>query len=267
LSETRAGYVIVFDDISAVISAQRAVAWAEVARRLAHEIKNPLTPIQLSAERLRRRYLSAEEADMSLLDRATHTIIQQVEAMKGMVNAFSQYAHTPALDVTRFDLNALIGEVAELYRHHDHPLTLDIRLDQYLPSIEADAGRIRQVLHNLMRNALEATEQQTDARIEISTRFEDGAGRETVEIIVADNGPGFSPDIVEQAFDPYVTSKPKGTGLGLAIVKKLVEEHGGQIRVRNRDQGGAEVIIVLPLASELGESLAQRRGDTRKEPA
>jgi nitrogen fixation/metabolism regulation signal transduction histidine kinase len=262
------GYVVVFDDVTTLLQAQRDAAWGEVARRLAHEIKNPLTPIQLSAERLRRRYLEAGEQDAGLLDRATHTIIQQVEAMKGMVNAFSQYAHSPSFDVARFDLNALISEIAEMYRHQERPLTLDVRLAQYLPAIEADAGRIRQVLHNLMRNALEATEQQADARIEIRTRLHDHTGREAVEIAVADNGPGFLDDIVERAFDPYVTSKPKGTGLGLAIVKKLVEEHGGQIRVRNRDQGGAEVLISLPVASDIGDSqpyTARRAGGNQRE--
>ena len=258
------GYVVVFDDITTLLQAQKDAAWAEVARRLAHEIKNPLTPIQLSAERLRRRYLEASTTDMQLLDRATHTIIQQVEAMKGMVNAFGQYAHAPAVDVSRFALNELIIEVFELYRHQERPLTLNLELDDQLPPIEADAGRVRQVLHNLVRNALEATEQLANAVIGIRTRYHQNGGRGMVEITVTDNGPGFLADIVDQAFDPYVTSKPKGTGLGLAIVKKLIEEHGGQIRVRNRDGGGAEVIILLPLTSDLMESSGQRRTEEER---
>jgi two-component system, NtrC family, nitrogen regulation sensor histidine kinase NtrY len=266
--DSPAGYVVVFDDITALLQAQRDAAWGEVARRLAHEIKNPLTPIQLSAERLRRRYLKTRDADSELLDRATHTIIQQVEAMKSMVNAFSEYARAPDVDLTRFDLNELIAEVTELYRHQDHPLTLRLELDSEVPPIEADAGRIRQVLHNLMRNALEATENQADAQVDIFTRYIRDERTSAVEIKVTDNGPGFLEDIVDQAFDPYVTSKAKGTGLGLAIVKKLVEEHGGQIRARNREGRGAEISIILPLSAESGDLPgSHRRHDTWRERA
>ncbi|MED5461591.1 MAG: ATP-binding protein, partial [Pseudomonadota bacterium] len=238
------GYIIVFDDITALLQAQRDAAWGEVARRLAHEIKNPLTPIQLSAERLRRRYLGAHYADAELMDRATHTIIQQVEAMKEMVNAFSEYARAPDMDLSNFDLNELITEVAELYRHREQPLSLTLDLDVSLPRVEADEGRMRQVLHNLMGNALEAMEQQSTEEIEIVTKHFDEDGVELVEIKVVDNGPGFISDIMDQAFDPYVTSKAKGTGLGLAIVKKMIEEHGGQIAARNSERGGAEIVIL-----------------------
>jgi PAS domain S-box-containing protein len=261
------GYAIVFDDITALLQAQRDAAWGEVARRLAHEIKNPLTPIQLSAERLRRKYLKAETGEGELLDRATHTIIQQVEAMKQMVNAFSEYARTPRMEVTRFDMNALIREVSELYVHHDKPLAITLSLAPDLPLIEADAGRLRQVLHNLLRNALEAMEHQDEARVEILTRKVAGADADLVEIKVTDNGPGFLTDIVHQAFDPYVTSKPKGTGLGLAIVKKLVEEHGGQINARNREQGGAEISILIPMAADAGGHALARRHEHRRERA
>ena len=164
------GYAIVFDDITALLQAQRDAAWGEVARRLAHEIKNPLTPIQLSAERLRRKYLKPDSGDAELLDRATHTIIQQVEAMKQMVNAFSEYARTPRMEVTRFDVNALIAELCDLYAHQEKPLAITLSLSRDLPPIEADAGRLRQVLHNLLRNALEAMEHQDEARVEVSTR-------------------------------------------------------------------------------------------------
>jgi PAS domain S-box-containing protein len=261
------GYAIVFDDITALLQAQRDAAWGEVARRLAHEIKNPLTPIQLSAERLRRKYLKPEAREAELLDRATHTIIQQVEAMKQMVNAFSEYARTPRMEVTSFDVNALISETCELYAHQDKPLAIGLSLAPDLPLIEADAGRLRQVLHNLLRNALEAMEHQHEGRVEISTRRVAGTDTDFVEIKVADNGPGFLRDIVHQAFDPYVTSKPKGTGLGLAIVKKLVEEHGGQINARNREQGGAEISILIPIAFDVGGQSLSRRHDHRRERA
>jgi PAS domain S-box-containing protein len=261
------GYVIVFDDITALLQAQRDAAWGEVARRLAHEIKNPLTPIQLSAERLRRKYLKPEAGEVELLDRATHTIIQQVEAMKQMVNAFSEYARTPTMEISRFDLNALITELSDLYAHHEKPLAIALSLSSDLPLLEADAGRLRQVLHNLFRNAIEAMEHQNDARVEVSTRRVTTAEADLVEIRVADNGPGFLSEIVHQVFDPYVTSKPKGTGLGLAIVKKLVEEHGGQISARNREQGGAEISILIPISIDASGQLLNRRHDHRRERA
>jgi len=242
------GLIIVFDDITALIRAQREAAWGEVARRLAHEIKNPLTPIQLSAERMRRRYLLGDDgADLDLLDRATHTIIQQVDTMKGMVDAFSEYARAPDIELAPLDLNAVIAEVTELYRHQVPPVAISMQLDETLPSVEADIGRLRQIMHNLMRNASEAIEGQGDAEISISTHRRDLKQGSFVEIVVSDNGPGFAADIIDQVFLPYVTSKAKGTGLGLAIVRKLVEEHGGQIRAGNGAQRGAEVSILLPL--------------------
>jgi PAS domain S-box-containing protein len=266
-TDNPSGYAIVFDDITALLQAQRDAAWGEVARRLAHEIKNPLTPIQLSAERLRRKYLRPDAAEPDLLDRATHTIIQQVEAMKQMVNAFSEYARTPTMEFTRFDVNSLIVEVSELYAHGEKPLAIKLALAEELPVIEADAGRLRQVLHNLLRNAIEAMEHQPDARVEIATRRVQSTDADVIEIKVTDNGPGFLTDIVHQAFDPYVTSKPKGTGLGLAIVKKLVEEHGGQIMARNREQGGAEISILIPINADAANNAQGRRLDHRRERA
>jgi nitrogen fixation/metabolism regulation signal transduction histidine kinase len=251
------GFVVVFDDITALMQAQREAAWGEVARRLAHEIKNPLTPIQLSAERLRHRYLAAGEGDLDLLDRATYTIIQQVGAMKEMVNAFSEYARAPQVELASVDLNELVTEVTELYRHQDSPVSIRMRFDSKLPLIEADAGRLRQVLHNLMRNAIEATDGQPDANIDIETRLLESASGRQAEIIVRDNGPGFAIDILDRAFLPYVTSKTKGTGLGLAIVKKLVEEHGGSIRAGNEARGGAYISILMPMSG----------GDVRVAPA
>jgi nitrogen fixation/metabolism regulation signal transduction histidine kinase len=239
----------VFDEITVLLQAQREAAWGEVARRLAHEIKNPLTPIQLSAERLRKKYLNADDRDFDFLDRATHTIIQQVDAMKDMVNAFSEYARAPRIQSAPVNVNELVAEVAELYSHQESPMVIGMTFDGDLPVIDADAGRLRQVLHNLMRNSIEATEGRSDARIDIVTRKVDDQRGAHAQILVSDNGPGFSEDIMNRAFYPYVTSKPKGTGLGLAIVKKLVEEHSGSIRVGNTEQGGAYVSILMPVSS------------------
>jgi PAS domain S-box-containing protein len=266
--ERAGGYVLVFDDITALLQAQRDAAWGEVARRLAHEIKNPLTPIQLSAERLRRRYLTPDGEDLDLLDRATHTIIQQVEAMKEMVNAFSQYARAPDVELSRFDINDLIGEVTELYRHQqESPVAIKLSVDSNLPPIVADIGRMRQVLHNLMRNSIESMENQRDARVDIATRQVSVGNSDMIEISVSDNGPGFSDELKHQAFEPYVTSKPKGTGLGLAIVKKLVEEHGGQIRAGNRERGGAEIVILIPVSGGMSEPQSGAPQDNRRERA
>ncbi len=260
------GFVVVFDDITALLRAQRDAAWGEIARRLAHEIKNPLTPIQLSAERLRHRYLPTRSVDPELLDRSTYIIIQQVEALKDMVNAFTEYARMPAMDMTQFDLNELISEVAELYHHRHLPMDLQLDLDD-LPAVTADAGRLRQVLHNLIRNAQEAMEDNTEPSLEISTRRVRHEHRDMVEIRIADNGPGFEAGIVAEAFDPYVTSKAKGSGLGLAIVKKLIDEHGGRIRAQNRRRRGAEIVILLPITAEAGAELSWGAGrqDERRE--
>ncbi|MEM9056317.1 MAG: ATP-binding protein, partial [Pseudomonadota bacterium] len=243
-----AGYVLVFDDITALLQAQRDAAWGEVARRLAHEIKNPLTPIQLSAERLRNRYLDTmNDTDARFLERATRTIVGQVEAMKEMVNAFSEYARAPDMDISRFDLNILIAEVAELYKGSVAGIRVDLELDRTMPAVRADAGRIRQVLHNLLRNAFEATQDQEDASVAVTTRLSTDGGADVFHVVVEDNGPGFHMPARDQVFDPYVTTKPKGTGLGLAIVKKLVEEHGGRVEAENRDEGGARVEFTIPV--------------------
>jgi len=264
-SDNPGGVVMVFDDITALLQAQRDAAWGEVARRLAHEIKNPLTPIQLSAERMRRRYLTDGSTDVELLDRSTHTIIQQVLALKEMVDAFSQYARTPDVELSVFHLNEVVAEVAELYRHEDTGLKIQLSLEKTLPAIEADAVRMRQMFHNLLRNAMEATDSREAAIVEVSTAQVDLDGRPMVEIRVRDNGPGFSDEIVHQAFEPYVTSKLKGTGLGLAIVKKIVEEHGGTIAARNREPAGAEISILLPISG--GSALLGNRHEQRRERA
>jgi nitrogen fixation/metabolism regulation signal transduction histidine kinase len=266
-----AGYVVVFDDITALLQAQRDAAWGEVARRLAHEIKNPLTPIQLSAERMRHKYLhTLPEEEAQVLDRATHTIVQQVAAMKEMVNSFSDYARAPDIEIARFDLDKLVHEVVDLYRAQESDVSIVLTSDPTLPMIEADMGRVRQILHNLLRNAVEALENSEDGRIDVHVSAAEIDGVDIVQIKVEDNGPGFQAGAVSQIFDPYVTTKPKGTGLGLAIVKKLVEEHVGSIRARNRSDGGASISIRLPLneaARELIIAKAPGRADQRREQA
>jgi nitrogen fixation/metabolism regulation signal transduction histidine kinase len=244
------GFVIVFDDITSLLHAQRDAAWGEVARRLAHEIKNPLTPIQLAAERLRRRLqgrLQPDDAD--LLERATHTIVAQVESLKGMVNAFSEYARAPDLKPTRIDLPALINEVVELYRAQEAGATLRVEADPSLTAITADRGRLRQVLNNLITNGLEAIEGITGGWVAVTTQRITGPQGDAAVIMVSDNGHGFEQEMLARVFDPYVTSKPRGTGLGLAIVKKIAEEHGGRIEADNRVEGGAYVRVVLPVAA------------------
>ena len=239
------GLVLVFDDVTDLIRAQRDAAWGEVARRLAHEIKNPLTPIQLSAERLRHKYLrKMDPVDAEVLDRATHTIVQQVESLKEMVNAFSEYARAPRLERRPLALHDLIQEVMDLYRGSG----VDIRLQlaQPEPRIEADAGRLRQLLHNLVKNALEALHDKPDGRLLVETRWSMEAGERCIDLCFEDNGGGFPPDVVEHLFEPYVTTKARGTGLGLAIVNKIVEEHHGRIRAFNTDAGHARIEIRFP---------------------
>ena len=264
------GVVLVFDDITTLVQAQRDAAWGEVARRLAHEIKNPLTPIQLSAERMRRKFLGSMNAqDAQILERATHTIVAQVDAMKQMVNAFSEYARAPDMHFSRFDLNQLITEVVDLYRVQDSSADMKLLLDPHLPALSADRMRIRQILNNLVTNSLEALEGRPDACIEIETHVAEEGPKQvaSVAIVVTDNGPGFQRDLIGTVFDPYVTSKPKGTGLGLAIVKKIVEEHGGRIEADNPRSGGARVRILLPL-SDSARSMGvkePRKGEHRRE--
>ena len=260
------GVVLVFDDITQLLQAQREAAWGEVARRLAHEIKNPLTPIQLSAERVRRRLLGGlAERDAELLDRATHTIVQQVEAMKQMVNAFSDYARAPAIELASTDLNRLVREAADLYHAQDARVNFELQLDPDGATIEADRGRVRQVLNNLLTNSLEALEGRDRPVVTISTRRIAMAGGSCVELTVQDNGPGFQRELAGQVFDPYVTSKPKGTGLGLAIVRKIVEEHGGRIEAENGPAGGALVRIWLPV-DEASRGTVGPRGVRKQEP-
>lgn len=241
------GDVIVFDDVTTLIQAQRDAAWGEVARRLAHEIRNPLTPIQLSAERLQHKIgatLADDQAD--LLKRSTDTIIHQVEAMKEMVQAFSEYARPPALRLQPVDLNALIREGVELYQAESVRPLFSLDLADELGAVEADPSRLRQLLNNLLQNALEATHSQADCEISLSTRQGQGRYAGMLELEIQDNGPGLDDAVIEQLFEPYVTTKPRGSGLGLAIVKKIIEEHNGTITARNTESG-ARMTVRLPL--------------------
>jgi len=235
------GYVVVFDDITHLIQAQRDAAWGEVARRLAHEIKNPLTPIQLSAERLQLKLkdkLPEHEAD--ILKRATGTIVSHVAALKGMVDDFTQYAHASRMNAKAVNLNELVREVLVLYEAMG--VSIEPRLSETLPSIYADPAMLRQVLHNLFQNAIDALTGVENPRILVNTSMGTGG----VLLTVRDNGTGIAEGVMGRIFEPYVTTKPKGTGLGLAIVKKIVDEHHGRILVENVKPHGATVSIVLP---------------------
>ena len=240
------GYIVVFDDITQLVQAQRASAWGEVARRLAHEIKNPLTPIQLSAERVQMKLegkLSADDAAM--LNRATETIVNQVTSMKNMVDDFRDYARMPAPVLAPLDLNGLVGEVLGLYGHSGPVIELSLAAD--LPAVAGDMNQLRQVIHNLLQNAQDALAGASNACIRVST---ERMGNK-VQLAIDDNGSGFPENIIQRAFEPYVTTKPKGTGLGLAIVKKIIDEHHGVIHLENLTEGatvmGARIRIVLPL--------------------
>lgn len=240
------GCVVVFDDITHLAEAQRTAAWAEVARRLAHEIRNPLTPIQLSAERLQVKLAGKlAEPDAEVLARSTQTIVNQVAALKNMVDAFSQYARTPEPSMRELDLNALTREVLTLY---ESSLGSAVRLEfaAALPPIVGDAAQLRQVIHNLLQNAQDALAETAEPRIVVAS----AAAGDMVQLTVSDNGSGFSEQVMQRAFEPYVTTKPKGTGLGLAIVKKIVEEHGGTVDIANAAPRGARVILQLPAASQ-----------------
>lgn len=228
------GYVAVFDDATTMIQAQRDAAWGEVARRLAHEIKNPLTPIQLSAERMAHKLIDKlDDSDGQMLKRSTATIVNQVDALKRMVNEFSEYARSPAPQLQALDLNKLIQEVVSFY---DLPATkLQLSLEKQAPAIKGDSTMLRQVIHNLLQNAQDALIEQSDALIQVQTKSV-GA---MLLLTVADNGTGFPADMLAHAFEPYMTTKSHGTGLGLAIVKKIIEEHKGWIKIENLGDGGS----------------------------
>ncbi len=259
--ETGTGYIVVFDDITDVISAQRSIAWGEVARRLAHEIKNPLTPIQLSAERLQMKLESKLSGpDVELLNKASTTIVNQVAAMKRMVDDFRDYARTPPAVLQPLDLNSLVEEILHLYVGGEDNDIIHANLAPVLPMVMGDETQLRQVIHNLLQNAQDALQEHPPVnaapRIDVVTegiiyQSADGGTRIAVRLSISDNGPGFMPKILANAFEPYVTTKAKGTGLGLAMVKKIIEEHGGRIDIQNRDDssGASVLILLLKLAS------------------
>lgn len=243
------GGVVVFDDITSLLQVQRAVAWGEVARRLAHEIKNPLTPIQLSAERVQHRLINKlDEEDAKILRRSTETIVNQVEALKKMVNEFNQYARIPELELRPLDFNQLAREVLSLYEtgsmaaENGKHIKIKQKLAEKLPEVRGDSAQLRQVLHNLLQNAQDALIDALRPEIEVKTEAVHGG----VQLSVRDNGCGFSEEIRARVFEPYVTTKLKGTGLGLPIVKKIIEEHDGLIHIENMKPLGAQISIILP---------------------
>jgi nitrogen fixation/metabolism regulation signal transduction histidine kinase len=254
--------LLVFDDISEVVSAQRQAAWSEVARRLAHEIKNPLTPIQLSAERLQMKLApKLEGEDAGLLQRSVATIVSQVDAMKTLVNEFRDYARLPAAKLVPLDLNALVVEVLALYGEASDRGRLRADCASDLPPIAGDATQLRQVVHNLVQNALDAVADQADGCVRVSTELLRSEQHEprAVRLVVTDNGHGFADKVLKRAFEPYVTTKARGTGLGLAVVKKIADEHGARVRAGNLSAEaadgappgrGARVSLSFPVIAE-----------------
>ena len=230
-------FLLVFDDVSEMVSAQRAQAWGEVARRLAHEIKNPLTPIQLSAERLEMKLVGKlAEPEQALLTKSVKTIVDQVDAMKRLVNEFRDYARLPAAELKPVDLNALINDVIQLYGADNAVVPVHAELDPNAPLIKGDAQQLRQVIHNLVQNAQDAQEGTAHAVVTIKTDYSKSSSR--VRLSVRDNGSGFAEHILKRAYEPYVTTKVKGTGLGLAVVKKIADEHGARVDISNRVTDG-----------------------------
>lgn len=261
-NKRRTGSLIIFDDVTDLVQAQKDAAWSEVARRLAHEIKNPLTPIQLSAERLKHK-LSAkmDKKDAELLERATHTIIQQVEALKTMVKEFSDYARPPTIKTEPIDLEQLIDEIIALYSTK----TIKLNKSGSLTPVSVDPLRIRQVFHNLIKNSLESIENRPGGLIKITLESIHMHDKNQVQVIIEDNGPGLPKEHIDKIFDPYVTTKEKGTGLGLAIVKKIIDEHGGIIWTDSTCLTGARFIFRLPLNQD--NSRTAKISKPRRSPA
>jgi len=242
------GTVIIFDDVTMLNQAQREAAWAEVARRLAHEVKNPLTPIRLAAERLRMKLMSKlDEKDGNMLDRATGTIVSQVEALRSLVDAFGDYAQGPQLERRPMALDQLIKDVVALYQHEDQRVQFHLKLIDGPEGLSADSGQIRQLLHNLVVNSSEAAASDEKAEVQIRTRLITQAGKKWLEMEVSDHGPGYPEAVLEKPFEPYVTFKTNGSGLGLAICRKIVSGHDGRISIYNPAAGGACTTIILPL--------------------
>ncbi len=251
-SAGRFDYVVVFDDITHLLQAERQAAWGEVARRLAHEIKNPLTPIQLSAERLQHKLAEKlEDKDAELLQRATATIVSQVAAMKSMVSDFANYARTPVAQLMPLDLHRLLLEVMGLYEASSSPVRLSLEASRF--RIKGDSTRLRQVIHNLLQNAHDALQHVAHPQIVLATA---DADQGMLRLTVTDNGSGFPENFMSKAFEPYATTKVKGTGLGLPIVKKIVEEHGGSISIQSKPNSGTSIVILLPVLKEKPEEFA-----------
>ncbi len=248
LLRTAGGLLVVFDDITVIVQSQRYAAWQDIARRLAHEIKNPLTPIQLAADRMRHRLLGhLNEEDTRILDRATHTIIQQVDSMKRLVQDFADFAKSPKVVMQQTDINNLIHDLVIMYPVTDkQQMSIQLDLDNHCPYIIADAGRLRQMFHNLIKNALEATEQETEPLLRICTRCDS----QNLQLFFSDNGPGIPEELRLWIFEPYATNKPKGTGLGMAIVKRILDEHNASISVGNNEPKGAKITILFPLKTQ-----------------
>ncbi|BCN92450.1 two-component sensor histidine kinase [Thiomicrorhabdus immobilis] len=245
------GYVIVIDDITELVQAQLHAAWSDVARRLAHEIKNPLTPIQLSAERLKYKlFRKLDETDQALLTRMTETITEQVSTMQKLVQAFSDYANTPEVELVPTKINTLISNITEMYRDPDAAWKVFAELQEPCPKTLVDSSRLRQLLHNLIKNAIEATENTILPRIIVKTYSDDP---DWLTLSICDNGPGIPEEAQNWIFEPYATDKPKGTGLGLAVVRKIVEEHHGKINLTSSPNNGTCFIIKLPTISSENE--------------
>jgi nitrogen fixation/metabolism regulation signal transduction histidine kinase len=250
--------VVVFDDVTIIDQAQREAAWAEVARRLAHEVKNPLTPIQLAAERLQYKLEGVLEGDQRLLlTKATTTIRAQVETLKRLVDAFGDYARPVALKLEPLVLEELINEVVDLYTSGDMPVEFEVRVEPETPRVMADAGRLRQVLLNLVRNAQEA-HREGRPRLLIRLAPEMGSDQPGLALTLLDDGPGFAPEVLERVFEPYVTTKPRGTGLGLAIIRRIIDDHGGRIAVGNPPGGGSRIRIWLPAEPQSAGTQAEQ---------
>jgi two-component system nitrogen regulation sensor histidine kinase NtrY len=239
----RRGLVMVLDDISEVIRAQQAEAWKEVARRIAHEIKNPLTPIQLSAQRLRKKFAERAPDVRLILDECTQTIIQEVEGLRRLVDEFSRYARMPALRLRPGDLHEVVRQAAQLYAGAHAKIQLTLDLDPAVPPLTLDPDQMKRAVINLVDNAVTALGED-GGEITIASRYVAADGHVRLEI--ADSGPGFPPDDRDRAFLPYYSTKRSSGGLGLAIVNRIVVEHGGQIRIEDNIPQGARLVILLP---------------------
>ena len=242
-------YIIVFDEITALVEGQRDAVWSEIARRLAHEIKNPLTPIQLATERLRNKYLSSSDSNnVEMLDRMTNTIIQQVETMKVMLNDFSDYARSSDSKKEEIEIEHLLQEGVDLFGNMNHGSKININIEKNLPKIHGDEKKLRRVLNNLLTNAVDANATGLDNSLKISAKVLNIEDNKIIEIRIMDSGPGIDPLVENDLLEPYVTTKEKGTGLGLAIVKKIIDEHSGTFWLENnREENGACAVIRLPV--------------------